>query len=108
MQGRGLIPGAAAPDGSITFDLCRMSEHSGNIGQIIRIVWFVILVALLLPRLRNRPLPKLVAILGLICFLPTIYERKWYLLNCMTAVGAVLFRLWTLVITFSFLRHILH
>lgn len=103
---REATPSATGPDGTISFDICSMWVQLGLIPKLAQLIRFGTFLMLLIRGLRNLPIPKTAAWLGLISLALTAYHESWRVMHCMSIGGAVVFYIATLAVAVAFLHHI--
>jgi len=88
------VPEAAAEVGVVRSDPCMMWEQIPATVRLSAFVWFGSFLVLLVQGLRNRPVPRWLAIVCLIALVPSVNHELWRVQRCYTTLNAVAFWIW--------------
>jgi hypothetical protein len=99
------IPIVHNADGTIPFHPCFMWEQISWTIRLATLVWLVTFVLLLVQGLRNRTLPRAVAVVSLTAFFLTLQDQPFRALHYRSNFGIAVFTTWVLAVALLSFLH---
>jgi uncharacterized membrane protein YhaH (DUF805 family) len=99
------IPTGQNAEGTISFDPCFMWEQIAWTIRLATFVWLGTFLPLLVQGLRNRTLPRLVAVVSLIAFFLSLQDQPFRVLHCQSNFGISVFLTWVLAVALLCFQH---
>jgi hypothetical protein len=99
-------PTRASGDGVVSFDPCLMWEQLGWLIRLSALVWIGTFLPLFVQGLRNRTMPRVVAVVSLIAFGLSLHNQVWRVQHCGSNVGIGLFAVWVVAVGMMCLHHV--
>ena len=93
-------------DGAVSFDPCSAWEQIGFLTKLSALVWIGTFLPLFIQGLRNRTLPRVVAVVSLIAFALSLRDQLWRVQHCDSHVGIAVFAVWVSTVGLLCLHHI--
>jgi len=101
------IPAGSAIEGGVTFDPCFMWDQVAWTIRLAFLVWFGTFLPLLVQGLRNRTLPRLMAVVCLIAFGWSLQDQLWRVQHCQSNFGIGVYAVWVATVALMGLHHVL-
>jgi hypothetical protein len=100
-------PARISADGSVSFDPCASWEQTGWLIRLSALAWIGTFLPLFVQGLRNRTMPRVVAIVSLIAFGLSLHNQLWRVQRCDSNVGIGLGAAWVVAVGLMCLHHVL-
>ena len=105
---RPIAPTRTLVDGMVSFDPCFTTwEESGWLIRLSVLVWIGTFLYLFVQGLRNRTVPRAVAIVSFLAFVLSLHNRLWRVQNCGSGLGIVVFWVWIMAVVLMCVQHII-
>ncbi len=100
-------PVKAAVEGAVGFDLCTAWEQIGGLIRLSALIWSATFLYLLVQGLRNRTVPRVIAIISIVASAPSVRNQLWRVQHCQSNLGIALFWVWIMVVGLMCVHHII-
>lgn len=90
----------------VGFDTCFMWEQIAWTIRLAALVWFGTFLPLLVQGLRNRTLPRLIAVVCLIAFGWNIQSQLWRVQHCQSNFGIGVYAVWVATVALMCFHHV--
>jgi len=101
------ISAGSVNEGVITFDPCSMWEQIGWTIRLAALIWFGTFLPLFVQGLRNRTLPRFLAVVCLIAFGWSLRNQLWRVQHCQSNFGVGVYAVWVATVALMCLHHVL-
>ena len=100
-------PAKAVVEGAVGFDLCTAWGQSGWLIRLSVLVWIGTFLYLFVEGIRNRTVPRAVAIVSFVAFGLSLHNRLWRVQHCESILGIVAFSVWIMAVGLMCVHHII-
>lgn len=94
-------------NGAVSFDPCMMWARIGWLIRVSAFVWLATFLSLFAQGIRNRTVPRVVAIVSLTAFCLGPFNQLWRIQYCEANLTIVVFSVWIMAVGLMCIHHII-